>query len=102
MEILVTDSIIVAERSAARCMRCGKKTVKGEPILRRGMTTKYGYQMRSVCFRCANKALNQEEEEMKKSLKENKNLKKDLKNKMRDCAKVILANSIAKDATKTA
>jgi hypothetical protein len=57
MEKAICDEARVAEHNRFRCSRCRKRIKKGLPVLRKAETTKFGYQNRSFCHRCAEREI---------------------------------------------
>ena len=93
-EILITDKVQIAEKGNAKCNRCRKKILAGEPRLQRHHTTRYGYQPTYICYRCAKMTLSDEENSLKLELKCNKVRKRDLIHIIKKCSKVLIANTL--------
>ena len=97
-EILITDKVEVAEKGNAHCKKCARIIQNGEPRLKRMHTTRYGYQPTYICYRCAWKTLQEEEQDLRLSLKANKVQFKNLAQIKKKCSKVLIANTLMEDS----
>ena len=57
MERAICDEAKIAEHSRYVCFNCRRKIMKGLPVVRKGETTKYGFQSHSFCHRCAERQI---------------------------------------------
>jgi superfamily II helicase len=96
-ELLITDKVQVAEKGNAKCNKCRKKILEGEPRLQVYHTTRYGYQPTYICYRCSKMRLAEEEEALKIAMKLNKTQKKNLIDAFKKCSKVLIANTLMED-----
>ena len=82
MERAVVDEAKIAEHSRYVCIGCRTKIKKGLPVLRKGETTKFGYQSHSFCHRCAERQFKYSKdtiEQMKKTIDETEKKYNDFK-----------------------
>lgn len=101
VEIITTDKIQVAEKGNAHCQECHKKILKGEPRLQRYVTTKFGYNPRYVCYRCAKNVLELEMENLNIGLKFNSKNKKKLADTIKKCSKTLIVNTLLETSEKS-
>ena len=94
VEIALTDKVQIAEKGNAHCQMCSKLIQKGEPRLQRFRHTQYGFHPDYICYKCANKELENEEGELKDNLILNTILKKNLADTKKKCSKVLIANTL--------